>query len=226
LTCAAGQAEICLDDARKVDSGAIGSLRALLRKVELQWEIPIASGFSAHFQKGQAAADSSSAPQVKTLRLLTPTGSEEVTAQAAGPATLYCSPKRCLDELAPKPPFRKFHELDRPESRPPEAAFQPLDGTVFRPILSGRIVAMLFNPNRVKIYHGRNIFSSYSGFAGLRQNLQLGSLVNMDDTLGFVEKNGDSLGSLGLRIEKDGLFVNPLAFLGVETDTAGDFHGR
>jgi hypothetical protein len=80
----------------------------------------------------------------------------------------------------------------------------------------------------MKIYHGENIFSYYRGFAQVRPGLKTGSRVDTHDTLGLVAARGDTLEGLQVRIEKDGLMVDPLAYLGLPpvTDTMAAVHGR
>jgi hypothetical protein len=138
---------------------------------------------------------------------------------------------------------------DTQEARIPAAAFIPLGDAAAGPVLSGRVVgvsalaqadsipaptgtaipdsaaetpgALASLRQWVKIYHGRNIFSYYRGFAELHGDLRPGKVVNTGDTLGLVPGKGDSLGVLELRIEQNGLMVDPYAFLGLRQDSAG-----
>lgn len=138
---------------------------------------------------------------------------------------------------------------DAQEARIPAAVFIPLGDAAAGPVLSGRVVGLSApaptdtNPaligaaipdsggpvagaiatlsQWVKIHHGRNIFSYYRGFAELHAGLRPGKVVNTGDTLGLVPGKGDSLGVLELRIERDGLMVDPYAFLGLQQDSAG-----
>lgn len=141
---------------------------------------------------------------------------------------------------------------DAQEARIPEAAFIPLGDAAAGPVLRGRVVELSTPTNSViapvgstipgatppvpgptvstgtwiKIYHGRNIFSYYRGFAELHAGLRPGLVVNTGDTLGMVPGKGDSLGVLELRIEQDGLMVDPYAFLGLQQDSAGQADAR
>ena len=67
----------------------------------------------------------------------------------------------------------------------------------------------------VKLYHGKNIFSYYQNFAGLRSGLNLGDFLFAGDTLGYAGAEGDSFDNLCVRIEKDGSWTDPIAFLGL-----------
>lgn len=154
-----------------------------------------------------------------------------------------------LNPRAPFANFRQaaipIHS-DAQEARIPEAAFIPLGDAAAGPVLRGRVIELSIpadsvitpvgsaNPGAIppvpgpsvstgtwiKIYHGRNIFSFYRGFAELHAGLRPGSVVNTGDTLGMVPGKGDSLGVLELRIEQDGLMVDPYAFLGLQPDSA------
>ena len=76
----------------------------------------------------------------------------------------------------------------------------------------------------LKIYHGKNIYSSYSGKIKFGKDLAPGKRVTVKDTLGWLEKSTDSLSraALSLQIENKGVYENPMQFLSLvnKNDTA------
>ena len=180
ITCTANQVENCLrDGAEALGSEPAGSLRALIGKTALQWQLIPTSGFSAHFQKIASASEGTRDMYLRRLEIFTASGPTVLTAEEVGGSTRFCKQSQCLDQIAATPPFSKFQSLDRQVEHPPELELRPLAGKAFHAVLPGRVVEVVSGSQWVKIYHGRNIFSSYGGFSELRSNLHTGSLVNM-----------------------------------------------
>lgn len=237
-TCTDAATEVCLEAWNGLGSGEAGRLRALLNKAGAALGLGPLSGFTARYRRIPPVFDAVSGmgPELELDRVLLRSSTDStLLTRAAGDRPGFCAGKTCLDEIRPLPPFAGFVLAGAGES-PPSAAdakdrlvgasLSPLGGNAFQSILKGRIVDLSVAAdqaaagNRMKIYHGKNTFSYYSGFASMRAGLGVGSLVGPGDTLGFMPGNGDSTGALGIGIEKDGLMVDPLAFLGL-ADSAG-----
>ncbi len=225
LDCASQGIDPCVNAGQALGPEALGSLRSLINKAAIRWEVVATKGLHARFRKSGPTREDSLGWRIQTLELASDKDVTLISATENGGLIRFCSAGRCLDESTPEPPFAKYQGLDGAE-RPPQWVIQPVGSPIFHPVLPGKIVEILSQSKSVKIYHGRNIFSVYAGFSELRPDLHPGSMVNMNDTLGSVEHDGESLGSLKLRIEKDGLFINPIAFLGVMPDTGAAAHGR
>lgn len=161
------------------------------------------------------------------LRSTPPTADPDILLEGRSAATLTC-----LDEPRPKPPLRLFSDPELHPERPPVLSFRTGSGEAFHPILPGKVMGLPSGEKGwLKVYHGRNLFSYYSGFAGIGKDLDPGALVGVGDTLGFA---GDAdtaaampggaarTGTLRLRIEKDGSPIDPLAFLGLEPAPVSD----
>jgi hypothetical protein len=210
-----------------------------LAKAGEQWDLTAESGFAAEFRRdpGQDQSDRSKVAAVlERLELRNPHGTVEIK---RGPAGL-CAKERCLDELRPQAPFARFRHAgpaaDRGGSRALEATFFPVDGAfAAKPILQGRIVRVPSDSagGWLEVYHGGTLFSYYHGLASLKPGLAAGTLVGPEDTLGMMAPGSDTLGGLDVRIEKDGLRVDPIAFIGLPAEptlsagtAAAGTHGR
>jgi len=237
----------CLEKWQGIAGYDLGALRALIGKASAQWNAEPAGGFRARFRRPDRVEGETAGVdpglELYRLDLITPAGI--VSMSRATGKTDFCTKDECLDEIHPRPPFSEFRrvsaakDFEGREDHPMEAVFTPLQSPAFRAVLDGRIVDASpltdstipnASPNAssgaslpaawVKLYHGRNLFSRYRGFARLHAGLRPGSLIRAGDTLGYVSAGADSLGALGVRIEKDGLAVDPLAFLGLGADSA------
>jgi hypothetical protein len=273
--CQSPRFDSCLANLDGMDPEALGSLRAALQKVALQWNFNDAGGYTARFTRSQAGADllnpGGSALELSRLELRPGRGAPAEAGSEHGASRqerrmggmlvlnksgvpgetkgMLCDGTECLDATHPLPPFplfRKTAAVSMDASRIPQADFLPIAGTAAKAVLPGRIVELPSDPGKewMKIYHGANIFSYYRGFTRMRPGRNNGSLVNAQDTLGFVEVPDAEEGGitvsdasergLEVRIEKDGLFIDPLAWLGLQDrpgDTirdseAGTAHGR
>ncbi|MDB5104518.1 MAG: hypothetical protein JWP91_2207 [Fibrobacteres bacterium] len=236
--CPDGRNEACLDAWQSLDKEAIGSLRAALEKAGAQWNADSGTGFKATFRRIPDALDPlANAGTLLQLSRLEIGGSKGplVLERAPGPGpSPLCAHDRCLDAVHPNAPFSRFRNAGNnraadPGSRVPEASLTSLSGLAAKPILRGRLVeaAAEMAPDRwVKIYHGGNTFSWYRGFATLRPGLKPGSMIETGDTLGLVAAKGDTLGTLDIRIEKDGMMVDPFTFLGLQSDSIGTEYAR
>lgn len=217
---------VCLETWKEFAGSDLGGLRALIGKAAAQWGIEPTGGFTVRYRPLDSvqgdAAGALSGLELSGLDIRTVKGLVSLKRSPGKPA--FCANGKCLDEIHPSPPFSEFLRASTPdnpdgrENHPTEAMLTPLQSPVFRPVLDGRIVDA--STDWVKIYHGRNLFSHYRGFARLRAGLRPGSMVRAGDTLGYVAAAGDSLLALGIHIEKDGLAVDPIAFLGLRGDSA------
>jgi hypothetical protein len=238
--CIGPQIDSCLDRWTVLGPEAAGTLRAAIYKAKAQWEADATGGFTARFLRVTKEADLLN-PNRSVLELARQDlrGEKANVSLSRDPGknpSPLCAADRCLDALHPQAPFARYKPVrpapsDVPaEARIPEAGFISLDGGAVKPILPGRVVEMPAAPGGewMKIYHGENIFSYYRGFAQVRPGLKTGSRVGTHDTLGLVAAHGDTLERLQVRIEKDGLMVDPLAYLGLPPamDTLAAVHGR
>lgn len=237
--CTGPQIDSCLDRWNGLGSDAVGTLRAAIYKAKAQWEADATGGFMARFLRVAKEADLLN-PNRSVLELarLDLRGAKATVSLSRDPGknpSPLCAQDRCLDALHPQPPFARYkpvrsaHPDNAAEARIPEAAFISLDGGAAKPIMPGRVMEMPAPGEAwMKIYHGENIFSYYRGFTQVRPGLKNGSRVGTDDTLGLVAAGGDSLEGLQVRIEKDGLMVDPLAYLGLPPimDTVAVRHVR
>jgi hypothetical protein len=236
-TCDSPRYRECLDAWKGLAGPAKGELRALISKASVQWGLEPDGGFTARYLRvdGVEAGAFGNNSGLELSRLDLRTSKGIVSLSRVSGRTGFCANGKCLDELRPSPPFAEFSRAsasanpEERENRTIEAMLTPLQSPVFRPVLDGRIVdaspadssGSAAGDNWVKLYHGRNLFSHYRGFSKLRAGLRPGSMVRVRDTLGYVEAAGDSLGALGIRIEKDGLAMDPIAFLGLGADSTG-----
>jgi hypothetical protein len=242
LICESDPVDVCLEPFPPLGPEKMAFLRSLIYKARVQLDIPSLSGFSAVLQKkSPEVAYPGQAPdslELERLELRSSVaglnhagqGHWVFSAYTSGSARTgsdirYCmADKRCLDDFRPALPFGRLQRLESArEESGPALHLIPWREPVFRPILPGRIVETPYagaRGNRVKLYHGRNIFSYYRNFAALKPGLVAGDFLEDGDTLGFVSGEGDSLRHLSLQIEKDGVLVDPGDFLGLHPDSA------
>lgn len=156
----------------------------------------------------------------------------------------------CSETATPRPPLRGFGLPFLATGRPFVAEFPTLgEGAIHdvHAVLPGKITTL---PSKagdwMEVYHGDNLFSYYAGFTALRSGLRAGNLVGSLDTLGTLSTLGgpatalsaapaDSVSvaphvapvagpTIRLRLEKDGAPLDPLAYLGLVSDS-GVIHG-
>lgn len=154
----------------------------------------------------------------------------------------------CLDMPAPHTPLAQANPPRLIQERPPVITFLPAGSRPVHPVLPGMVTDLpAAGGGWLKVHHGGTLFSYYSGFTVLSPGMQAGCLVGIGDTLGFAGSpdsaaasatEGISIGiaetetgstssnigrramdGLHLRIERDGSPVDPLAFLGLESDS-------
>ncbi|GEM_PF-2297176 len=242
LACPGARIEACLDRSNSLGREAVGALRADVEKAQVQWQADATKGVKARFVRVPDAADpltiGASRLELARLEILGTNGSVVLESRPGENGATLCERNRCLDAFQPQPPFARYRETDKTAAEVPgrrwipEAGFTSLEGPAAKPILRGRVVEAPANlgPDQwVKIYHGENTFSWYRGFSSLRTGLKPGDLIETQDTLGFVASQGDSAGTLEVRIEKNGLLVDPRGFLGAaskSTVIAGTGDGR
>ena len=238
--CPSARLEPCLQALESLGPGTSGKVSALLYKARLQLRIPSPTGFNAVLEKPLPEASGPADREIEgsqarsileVARLELTSEAETWTLEARSAPTgqvRYCTPRnRCLDDLRPAPPFHPF--ASRPSPGAPDLILLPPEAAAFGPVLAGRIVELSARGDgarRIKLYHGRNLFSYYLNFGSLQTGLATGDYVNTADTLGYAAGGGDSSTRLSLRIEKDGAFIDPLAFLGLEAGNRGAGHGR
>ncbi len=96
------------------------------------------------------------------------------------------------------------------------------------PALPGKLVDIRAEEHgvfAVKLYHGRGLFTYYGGLSRLHLNVKMGSILASRDTLGFVDSLGGKISSMAFSAEEAGRFVDPMAFLNVQTEKGGVAHG-
>jgi hypothetical protein len=231
--CEAPRANPCLERWHGLGEEVLGSLRATLAKAGDQWDLRAESGFTAEFRRDSAqdlAGRAECALALERLELRNPHGTVEIKPGPGG----MCAKERCLDELRPQAPFARFRHAGpataRGDSRTPEATFFPVDGAfAAKPILQGRIVRLPSDSSGgwLEVYHGGTLFSYYHGLASLKPGLAAGSMVGPEDTLGMMAADSDTSSGLDVKIEKDGLMVDPIGFIGLTAEpTLAGTHAR
>ena len=231
--CPSNRIDVCLEQWRGLGREPVGTLRSDLEKAKVQWDADAANGIKARFLRVPDATDPLAAKMalLELVRLeIRGQKANLVLEQAAGGRSgRLCDRDRCLDALHPQAPLSRFREVraadpDQAESRlPADARLIAMPGSAAKPVLRGRVVEAPSVPGSdhwVKIYHGENTFSYYRGLATLKPGLKPGAFLEAGDTLGFMGA-GDSATALDLRIEKDGMRVDPYAFMGLLRQAAG-----
>lgn len=159
----------------------------------------------------------------------------------------------CLDMPAPQPPLAQANQPRLIQERPPVISFLPVGNRPVHPVLPGMVTDLpTAGGGWLKVHHGGTLFSYYSGFTVLSPGMQAGSQVDIGDTLGFAGSPDSAAASategisidiaetdtgrpssnfgkramdgLQLRIERDGSPVDPLAFLGLDSDSGKVAH--
>jgi hypothetical protein len=230
--CRMADLEACLGGWQGLGREPSGALRAEVEKAVVRFGTDASNGVLARFVRAPDAADplAKGAERLQLVKLELRGAKETRTFERpVASAASLCEGERCLDAVRAQAPFARFRsaafsdlESSDPESaRAPVASLTPLEGAAVRPVLRGRIVEAPADgspalPGQwVKIYHGENTFSYYRGFASLRPSVRAGAMIEAGDTLGLVAATKDSLRALDVKIEKDGLLVDPYAFLGI-----------
>jgi hypothetical protein len=217
----------------------VGSLRGVLAKASMQLDVDADHGIKARFIRAAETADPLEGPtaSLELTRLEIHGGKEILVLEhPPGNATAsFCDKQRCLDSNPPRMPFARYRITEKSDSAEPEfprtpgviLSLVPLDGPKVNPILRGRVVeipAVMDAGQWVKIYHGANVFSFYRGLSSLGPAIKTGALIESGETLGLVAAVGDSAGVLDLRIEKGGIFIDPMEFLGIAPEAMANAH--
>jgi hypothetical protein len=229
---------ICLDRWQtSLGSETIGTLRGILAKASMQWDVEPAHGIKARFIRALETADppEGPSPSLELSRLEILGGKESLVLEhpAGDGAAAFCDKRRCLDSNPPRMPFARYRITEKsnpagPESpRPPGSILSliPLEGIKANPILRGRVVEVPTEsePDQwLKIYHGADIFSYYRGLSNLGPAIKPGAMIESGETLGQVSANGDSAGVLDVRIEKAGVLIDPREFLGIAPEAVAN----
>lgn len=144
--------------------------------------------------------------------------------QAAETSPIVPSVKIAVAPLLPTSPLKQFQNILTIQTHPAKIEMVASTHFDFHSILPGRIVEVDSQKSCLKIYHGKNIYSSYSGKIKIANDLAPGKMVTVKDTLGWLEKSSDTLirPALSLQIENNGLYENPEVFLSLvnKIDTA------
>ncbi len=213
LLCPTDNVKECLRSAQGLDSSLAGSLRGLIHKVALQWNRTPLQGFSVHFISDTASRDTPICFALQSLEFMSSEGPLILNRKVTGTSNQYCSARSCLDDLTPQLPIWNFHGLQSALQHPVGVRFTALAPSVFHPMLAGQVVFIDSQAQRLKMYHGHNIFSDYAGSIKLSLNLKVGSKVEAQATLGIAGVEGDSLSGLIFHIEKNGLYLDPRDFI-------------
>lgn len=221
-------AAVCLTAGFPLGAEAAGSLREVLAKAEAQLGADAGTGFLATFARGKdaAAGDTAWSPVRIELR-----GARPMILDRKGPA--WCAAGKCLDETRPQAPLAAFravaaHALALPRAVDPglealewpEARFAAQADAPVRPVLRGRVVDLPApgdSADWIKLHHGRNLFSYYRGLARIDSAVRVGAMVEPGATLGWTAPES---AAVDLRVEADGRPLDPLAFLGLNAETA------
>ncbi len=213
LLCPTDNVKECLRSAQGLDSSLAGNLRGLIHKVALQWNRTPLKGFSVHFISDTASRDTPIRFALQSLEFMSSEGPLILNRKVTGTSNQYCSARSCLDDLTPQLPIWDFHGLQSTLQHPVGVRYTALAPSVFHPMLAGQVVFIDSQAQRLKMYHGHNIFSDYAGSIKLSLNLKVGSKVEAQDTLGIAGVEGDSLSGLIFHIEKNGLYLDPRDFI-------------
>jgi hypothetical protein len=243
--CASPRADSCLEAFSGLGPEEKGRARTLLMKAGLGLGLGDIEAFTLAYRRppsggpgeaagpardGEAGPDpETTAPRFVQALVRTREGWYTVARRGAEDGTL-CATREgggttCLEEPAPRSPLRRSGPSGLATRRPPVLAFPAGTSEAIHPVLPGKVVALPADTSGwVKVHHGGNLFSYYGGYAGLHPALRPGNRVAPEDTLGYTapaDSTGAPVRTLRLRIEKDGAPLDPLAFLGLGTDTAG-----
>jgi hypothetical protein len=231
-----GEASSCLGPGFPLGPEAAGQVREILGKAEAQWETRAQAGFSALFARAPDFPPSE--PHWELTRLETRGPGRSVLEKDPSRGGAFCAEGRCLDEIRPRAPLSAFASARErslpvessdpglPAAPAPAVRFAAANGAGVVPVLRGRIVALPAAGDTagwIKVHHGRNLFSYYRGLARLGSSVRAGAMLDPGDTLGWVA--GDSA-ALELRIESDGIALDPLAFLGLPSAPGEPAHVR
>ncbi len=219
--------EACLGAEGLLRASVAGPLRELIGKGEIRSGLDTAIGFRAEMTNPVSGAGipDESGWQVQRLEL-SGTRQNLVFIPVAGKASrTLCAPGLCLDDLPAQRPLETIRRVTREsdsgtaqdfgEPIPSVAVLEGGKPGPVRSILRGRVVSLPTAEHAdqwIKLHHGGNLFSYYRGCARLDTLVRVGAMVNVGDTLGWL---ADDSAGLRLRIEKDGLSLDPIAFLGL-----------
>jgi hypothetical protein len=248
-SCTASEGISCISLWSGLEEEEKGRIRAMVGKARLAWGAPETSGVSALFRRFSPmssregslpleSAEMSSREDGKPWRLsrirldwpqggltvapyIHPDGTERLCRVQSGMRG------DCLGIRRPRPPLKVSQSPAPSLERPPTLDFAAPAGEIVHPILPGRVAALPADSDGwLKLHHGGSLFSYYAGLEHAGTGLDVGAPVRADDTLGRARVPDSSAAApitLRLRIERDGSPVDPVAFLGLESDS---LHGR
>jgi hypothetical protein len=212
----------------------VGFLRGVLAKASMQLDVDAAHGIRARFIRAVETADDApdgTAPSLELSRLEIHGEKESLVLErpAGAAAAKFCDKQRCLDTNPPRMPFARYRITEKPNPAGGESpaspgailSLIPLEGSNATPILRGRVVDVpaAWGPDQwVKIHHGADVFSFYRGLSALGPAIKPGAMIEYGETLGQVAAIGDSAGILDVKIEKGGILIDPIEFLGIAPD--------
>jgi hypothetical protein len=248
-SCLDGGDASCISAWSGLDEEEKGRIRVMVRKARLAWGAPESTEVRALFRKGFPGAapegmdpGGASGPipgitaeewRLSRVRMDWPQGSLILsTHQDSEGREQICrlvNGKRedCLDRDPARTPVRTYQAYAPSRERPPTLDFAAPAGETVHPILPGRVVALpADSAGWLKLHHGGSLFSFYAGFEPAEPRLSVGAPVRLADILGRAlapDTAASEPPALRLRIEQDGSPLDPLAFLGLESDS---LHGR
>lgn len=226
LHCLGALTSECLSYADQFVSSNTVTSRILIQKIKLQWQLDSLKDISLQFRRILNTETQSNGWEILELVGLSNQGLTKIVLHDTAGQKNYCISSRCLDQLEPTSPLLKFQIVQHPFTRPEKLEFLPTHTNDFHSVLPGKIIEVDTLNRVVRLFHGQNLYSQYSGKIKLALNLKPGKLVSQKDTLGWIEDQNDSLATLALQVQKYGINQNPLAFLNIAPDTNLVYHGN
>ena len=267
FTCANFPLETCLAEKGKIDFAAEPSqtnrentesqiksrLRSLLKKMEIQWKEKPKNNLKVQLVGSRDITDSPIDWKFSAISFQGIKDKVNIIISQEQGKEKFCLGSYCLDEEKFQSPLEKYSLIQDLEehtdsNRNPISHFT-LDQSqeipvhqIIHPISKGMIISFQSKPLLIKLYHGHGLFSYYSGNFLPKKGLQIKTMVNLQDTLGHLEKSipisssdtsGSStnsatlpdssrnftsslLGNLSLQVERNGQFINPTEFLNLQ----------
>jgi hypothetical protein len=216
LDCASPATEACLSEWQSPEATK-GWARALILKAAMAAGMENPEGFSLRLRKDAEPDPGMDGPGWSLISLELRSGAAAATLEPGPVPGEYCwRGGKCLEAIKPMPPLRNFQVVAHGDSR--ELWLRPAGPSPVVSMLPARILKVTGDSvdARVTLYHGMNILSYYAGFTG-RAGLAAGGLLRAGDTLGFAAASATD--PFRLRVEKDGMALDPSAFLGLAMES-------
>jgi hypothetical protein len=208
LDCPSASTEACLSS-WKAPEDTKGFARALISKAAMAAGAK-PEGFSLRLRSEAPESEADSISwSVASLELRE--GGRIWTVGPGKEAGVYCiHGGACLEKARPSAPLGKFTVVDHGDA--PDLWLQSAEGSAVLSPLPGRIMEVTEDSSgrRLKVYHGMNLYCYYGGLAAWKEGPRAGDWLRTGDTLGLI---APVPGRLMIRVEKDGMTADAMAFL-------------